>query len=52
MRSGQVLAHDTPQALMADRIDADVADLMAMPKRQAARIAAIMRHSGREAPHG
>jgi osmoprotectant transport system ATP-binding protein len=52
MRAGKVLAHDTPQALMAAGIDADVADLMAMPKRQAARIAAIMQHDGREAPHG
>ena len=52
MRAGQVLAHDTPQALMGSGIDPDVAALMAMPKRQTARIAAIMRRNGGEAPHG
>jgi osmoprotectant transport system ATP-binding protein len=52
MRAGQVLAHDTPQVLMAGRTDADVADLMAMPRRQAARIAEIIEHNGREASHG
>jgi osmoprotectant transport system ATP-binding protein len=52
MRAGRVVAHDTPQALMAGRVDPEVADLMAMPKRQAARIAAIMQHSEGEAPHG
>jgi osmoprotectant transport system ATP-binding protein len=41
MKSGRLLAHDTPQALMSAS-DPDVAALMAMPKRQAERIRIIM----------
>ena len=52
MRTGRVLTEGTPAALMADAADPDVAALMAMPKRQAERIAAIMQRNGREAPHG
>jgi osmoprotectant transport system ATP-binding protein len=42
MKSGKLIAHDRPQALMSDATDPDVADLMAMPKRQAERIRIIM----------
>jgi osmoprotectant transport system ATP-binding protein len=52
MRAGRVLAQDTPQALMTGEIDADVAALMAMPKRQAARIASLMQHGNPDAAHG
>jgi|SRR6476646_971495 len=41
MKSGRLLAHDTPLALMSAS-DPDVAALMAMPKRQAERIRIIM----------
>jgi osmoprotectant transport system ATP-binding protein len=51
MRAGRILAHDTPRALMAHATDPEVAALMAMPKRQAERIAAIMARNG-GAQHG
>jgi osmoprotectant transport system ATP-binding protein len=41
MKSGRLLADDTPQALMS-AADPEVAALMAMPKRQAERIRIIM----------
>jgi osmoprotectant transport system ATP-binding protein len=41
MKSGRLLAHDTPQALMS-AVNPEVAALMAMPKRQAERIRIIM----------
>ena len=41
MRAGRIVADDTPGALMAGHADADVAALMDMPKRQAARIRAV-----------
>jgi osmoprotectant transport system ATP-binding protein len=52
MQAGQVLADDTPRALMASRTDPDVAALMAMPKRQAERIASIMARNGGQTPQG
>ena len=56
MRGGRILAHDTPRALMAQTADPEVAALMAMPKRQAERIAALMGGgdavNGGEAAHG
>jgi osmoprotectant transport system ATP-binding protein len=52
MSGGRVLAQGTPAALMGSTADPDVAALMAMPKRQAARIASILQRNGGEAPHG
>jgi osmoprotectant transport system ATP-binding protein len=46
MQAGRIVADDTPRALMAASSNADVAALMAMPKRQAERIRAIMDGSG------
>jgi len=42
MSGGQVLAQDTPRALMAASASPEVAALMAMPKRQAERIRTIL----------
>jgi osmoprotectant transport system ATP-binding protein len=42
MKAGHLLAHDTPQALLSEAKNPDVAALMAMPKRQAERIRIIM----------
>jgi osmoprotectant transport system ATP-binding protein len=42
MSGGQVLAQDTPRALMAASASPEVAALMAMPRRQAERIRAIL----------
>jgi osmoprotectant transport system ATP-binding protein len=42
MSGGRILADDTPHALMSNQSDAEVRDLMAMPKRQAERIQALM----------
>ena len=52
MSAGRILADGTPRALMSQATDPEVAALMAMPKRQAARIAAIMERSGGESPQG
>jgi osmoprotectant transport system ATP-binding protein len=52
MSAGRVLAQGTPRALMADAADPAVAALMAMPKRQAERIAAILERNGGDARHG
>jgi osmoprotectant transport system ATP-binding protein len=52
MSAGRVLAHGTPAALMSDEADPDVAALMAMPKRQAERIASILRRNAGGARHG
>jgi len=52
MSAGRVRAQGTPAELMAHATDPDVAALMAMPKRQAERIAAVMERAGRAAPHG
>jgi osmoprotectant transport system ATP-binding protein len=52
MSAGRVLAQGTPAALMSHAADPDVAALMAMPKRQAERIASIMQRNGGEVPHG
>jgi osmoprotectant transport system ATP-binding protein len=48
MSGGRVLAQGTPRELMSDGVDPAVAALMAMPKRQAERIAAIMTREGAE----
>jgi osmoprotectant transport system ATP-binding protein len=42
MSGGQVLAQDTPRALMAGSASPEVAALMAMPRRQAERIRTIL----------
>jgi osmoprotectant transport system ATP-binding protein len=52
MSAGRILAQGTPAALMGGAADPDVAALMAMPKRQAARIAAILERDGEAARHG
>jgi osmoprotectant transport system ATP-binding protein len=50
MSGGKILAQGTPRALMAEDADPQVAALMAMPRRQAERIRAIM--DGGAASHG
>jgi osmoprotectant transport system ATP-binding protein len=52
MSGGRVLAQGTPASLMGGTADPAVAALMAMPKRQAARIAAILERDGEAPPHG
>jgi osmoprotectant transport system ATP-binding protein len=56
MSAGRIVADDTPAALLAGPADAEVAALMAMPRRQAERIRALMDASGRPEspgrPHG
>jgi len=52
MSRGRILAQGTPAALMGGTSDPEVAALMAMPKRQAARIAAILERDGEAARHG
>ncbi len=42
MKSGRVLAQDIPRALLSDEAHPDVRALMAMPKRQAERIRAVI----------
>ena len=42
MKDGRVLADDTPRKLLAGSDNADVAALMASPRRQADRVAALM----------
>ena len=45
MAQGRVLADGTPGALMAGSTDPAVAELMAMPRRQAERVQALMKGS-------
>jgi osmoprotectant transport system ATP-binding protein len=52
MSAGRILAQGTPAALMSGDADPAVAALMAMPRRQAARIASILERNGGEAAHG
>jgi osmoprotectant transport system ATP-binding protein len=56
MSAGRIVADDTPAALMAGPADAEVAALMAMPRRQAERIRTLMEPDGgdsaRQSPHG
>jgi osmoprotectant transport system ATP-binding protein len=42
LRHGRVLAHDVPRALLSPAAHPDVRTLMAMPKRQAERIRAVV----------
>jgi osmoprotectant transport system ATP-binding protein len=52
MSGGRVLAQGTPAVLMSGAADPAVAALMAMPRRQAARIASILERNGGESPGG
>jgi osmoprotectant transport system ATP-binding protein len=42
MKGGRIVADDTPHALMTATANEDVAELMAMPRRQAARVRALL----------
>ena len=46
MRAGQVVAHDTPAALLAGHPDPEVAALVAAPRRQAERLHALLERGG------
>ena len=52
MSAGRILAYDTPRALLSNGAAAEVANLMAMPKRQAERIRALTQGESQEDPHG
>jgi osmoprotectant transport system ATP-binding protein len=54
MKDGRVLADDAPRALLAGHPDPDVAALMATPRVQAERVAALMRNGAirQSGPHG
>jgi osmoprotectant transport system ATP-binding protein len=52
MSGGRIRAQGTPAELISDTADPEVAALMAMPRRQAERIAAIMDRAGGAPAHG
>ena len=53
MSTGRILAYDTPRALLStEAAAAEVANLMAMPKRQAERIRALTEGEPRDDAHG
>jgi osmoprotectant transport system ATP-binding protein len=52
MSAGLILADDTPGALLAGHASEEVAMLMAMPRRQAERIRALLEATGRQPSHG
>jgi osmoprotectant transport system ATP-binding protein len=52
MGAGHILANDTPRALLAGHENADVAALMAMPKRQTQQIAALLETARGAGGHG
>jgi osmoprotectant transport system ATP-binding protein len=53
MSAGRILAYDTPRALLSNgAATAEVANLMAMPKRQAERIRALTEGEPQEDAHG
>jgi osmoprotectant transport system ATP-binding protein len=52
MSAGRILAYDTPGALLSIAAPAEVANLMAMPKRQAERIRALTEGEPQEDAHG
>lgn len=52
MGAGRILAQDTPRALLAGHEHPDVAALMAMPKRQAEQIAALLESAPGARRHG
>jgi osmoprotectant transport system ATP-binding protein len=51
MNAGGILAHDEPRALMSAGAPSEVAALMAMPRRRAERISAIMDGDGMSHSH-
>jgi osmoprotectant transport system ATP-binding protein len=51
MGAGRILARDTPRALLAGHEHPDVAALMAMPKRQAEQIAALLETASGASDH-
>ena len=52
MSAGHILADDTPRALLSRQSGTEVANLMAMPKRQAERIRALMDGRPQDGAHG
>jgi osmoprotectant transport system ATP-binding protein len=46
MKGGRIVADDTPHVLMASDGNEDVAELMAMPRRQAERVRALLEDDG------
>src|ERR1051326_1013853 len=46
MKRGRVLAQDIPRALLSEHVEPDVRALLAMPKRQAERIRAVIGEGG------
>jgi osmoprotectant transport system ATP-binding protein len=52
MSKGRIVADDTPGALLAGRGGAEAAALMAMPRRQAERIGALLDAGGAQPSHG
>src|SRR5262249_12015316 len=51
MSAGRIVADDTPEALLAGNASAEASALMAMPRRQAERIAALLESGGRLPRH-
>jgi osmoprotectant transport system ATP-binding protein len=52
MSAGRIIADDTPAALLAENGNAEVAALMATPRRQAERVRALLEAAGRRGTHG
>jgi osmoprotectant transport system ATP-binding protein len=52
MSAGRIIADDTPAALLAGNDNAEVAALMATPRRQAERVRALLEAGGRRGTHG
>src|SRR5262249_40940938 len=50
MSAGRIIADDTPGALLGGHPNADVSALMAMPRRQAERVATLLKSSARPFP--
>jgi osmoprotectant transport system ATP-binding protein len=50
MGAGRVMADDTPGALLSGHASAEVAALMATPRRQAERISQLLQANGHEIP--
>jgi osmoprotectant transport system ATP-binding protein len=51
MRNGRIAGRGTPRELMLDSGDPEIAAMMAMPKRQAERVGAILAGGDRQAGH-
>lgn len=52
MKDGRVLADESPRTLLAGHVDPDVAALMATPRIQAERVAALLRGDSHGGDHG